>query len=266
MKAVSGVFKTQSDAARAVEEIRKTGTPADRVTLLTPGSEVQIDQEVQSVPVDSTEQPGMGKAIGALLGGGVGITGGALLVALIPGIGPISALGLLGAGILGAAGATLGATAGGKAENAVTEGLPHDEIFVYEDALRHGRSVVIALAEDDDSAQALRDQLKAQNAESIDDAREQWWIGLRNTEESHYSKDGNDFNSDEKFYRMGFEAALHAKTRCMEFDQVSGEMNAALEDVQKQYPDAKVEEPFTRGYQRGREHYQQLCDEGKKAA
>src|SRR5580698_6503148 len=100
MKAVSGVFKTQSDAARAVEEIRKTGTPADRVTLLTPGSEVQIDQEVQSVPVDST--------------------GGALLVALIPGIGPISALGLLGAGILGAAGATLGATAGGKAENAVT--------------------------------------------------------------------------------------------------------------------------------------------------
>jgi hypothetical protein len=31
-------------------------------------------------------------------------------------------------------------------------------------------------------------------------------------------------------------------------------------------PGADVEEAFTRGYQRGREHYQQLCDQGKKAA
>ena len=51
----------------------------------------------------------MGKAFGALLGGGVGITGGSLLIALVPGLGPITALGLLGAAILGAAGATVGA-------------------------------------------------------------------------------------------------------------------------------------------------------------
>ncbi len=44
----------------------------------------------------------------------------------------------------------------------------------------------------------------------------------------------------------------------MEFDQVSAEMDAALEDVKRRYPDARVEEPFTQGYQRGREHYQQL--------
>jgi len=42
-------------------------------------------------------------------------------------------------------------------------------------------------------------------------------------------------------------------------------MAATLEDVQRQYPDAKVEEPFTRGYQRGRKYYQQLCDESKAA-
>ena len=47
----------------------------------------------------------------------------------------------------------------------------------------------------------------------------------------------------------------------MEFDQVSAEMDAALEDAQRQHPGAKVEEPFIRGYQRGREHYQQMCDE-----
>ena len=63
-----------------------------------------------------------------------------------------------------------------------------------------------------------------------------------------------------------FEAALHAKTRCREFDQVSGEMNAALEDVQRENPGKNVEDAFIRGYQRGREHYQQMCDEDKKVA
>src|SRR5579863_8654087 len=152
MEAISGVFNTKNDAERAVAEARKIGVPADRITLLTPGSEQWVDKESQSIPSDSTEQPGMGKAIGALAGGGVGITGGALLVALIPGVGPISALGLLGAAILGAAGATAGAAVGGKVDAASSEGLPHDEIYVYEDALRKGRSVVIAMADSDESA------------------------------------------------------------------------------------------------------------------
>jgi hypothetical protein len=266
MKAVSGVFTSRSTAEGAVEEIRKAGMPHDRVTLLTPGSVQQVEEEVQALPVDEAEQPGMGGAIGALMGGGVGITGGSLLVALIPGIGPISALGLLGAGILGAAGATAGAAIGGRVETSMSEGLPHDEIYVYEDALRKGRSVVVALAESEDSASSLRDLLRREGAETIDDARDQWWIGLRDAEETHYSKSGRTFSGDEKFYRMGFEAALHAKTRCLEFDQVSGEMNAALEDVRRQHPGVDVEEAFTTGYQRGREHYQRLCDEPSNAA
>lgn len=261
MEAVSGVFKTRAEAESAVEAVRRAGIPDDKVTLLTPGSSQQIEQEAESVPVDNTEQPGMGKALGALMGGGVGLTAGSLLIALVPGLGPISALGLLGAAVLGAAGATAGAAVGGVAENAMSEGLPHDEIFVYEDALRKGHTVVIALAENDESAATVREALHAQGAESVDAARNQWWIGLRGAEEAHYNEAGGNFPDDEKFYRMGFEAALHSKTRCMEFDQVSGAMNAALEDVQKKYPNAKVEEAFTRGYQRGREHYQQLCDE-----
>jgi hypothetical protein len=52
----------------------------------------------------------------------------------------------------------------------------------------------------------------------------------------------------------------------MEFDQVSGEMNAALEDVKRQHPGRDVEEPFLRGYERGRDYYQQLCDQNTKAA
>src|SRR5579859_1902786 len=152
MEAISGVFKTRSRAENAVQEALKAGISADRVTLLTPGSVDQVNKEMMTVPTDTAEQPGMGKAVGALAGGGIGFTGGALLMALVPGLGPITAIGLLGAAILGAAGATIGAAAGTELENSTTEGLPEDEIFVYEDALRQGRSVVLVLSEDKQQA------------------------------------------------------------------------------------------------------------------
>jgi len=266
MEAVTGVFETRSAAEHAFQQVHAQGIPADKITLLTPGSADKVDQEVESIPTDATEQPGMGSAIGALLGGGVGITGGAVLMALVPGVGPVTALGLLGAAILGAAGAGVGAAAGGKLERATTEGLPEDEIFVYEDALRKGRSVIVALTDDEPAAATVRDVLEREGAESVDAAREQWWTGLRSAEENRYAKSGRSFSEDEQFFRLGFQAAMHSRTRCMEFDQVSAEMDAALEDVEHRFPGEDVEEPFTRGYQRGREHYQQLCDENRKVA
>lgn len=274
MEAITGVFQTRSEAERALREVQNAGVDADRVTLLVPGSVDQVEKEVRSVPTDSTEQPGMGNAMGALLGGGIGITGGSVLMALVPGLGPVTALGLLGAGILGAAGASVGAVIGSKAEKSTIEGLPEDEIFVYEDALRKGRSVVVALVENQGSESLVRDLLKRNGAETVDDAREQWWTGLRSAEKGHYDgamqkagqSPARNFTDDEKFYRLGFEAALHARTRCMEFDQVSAEMDAALEEVKRQYPGQQVDDAFTRGYQRGREYYQHLCDESNKAA
>src|SRR6202049_949452 len=124
METISGVFATRIAAERAVQDASKAGIPADKITLLTPGSVDHLDKEVSSVPADTTEQPGMGKAIGALLGGGAGITGGSLLIDLIPGVQPITAIGVLGGGMTGAAGATVGAAVGDKMEKSTIEGLP----------------------------------------------------------------------------------------------------------------------------------------------
>jgi hypothetical protein len=41
------------------------------------------------------------------------------------------------------------------------------------------------------------------------------------------------------------------------------EMSVQIEELERQYPDAEVAEAFTRGYQRGREHYEQLCKESR---
>ena len=263
MQAITGVFPSRTAAEHAVDALGSAGVSADKVTLLTPGD---LQNKLQSVRVDETEQPGMGKAIGAVLGAAGGLTGGSLLVAaLIPGVGPVTAAGLLGGAILAAAGAAVGASAGASLENSATEGLPEDEIFVYEDALRKGRSVVIALAGDEASAAPLRELLRANGAESVDRARHEWWVGLRSAELEHYSSSGKNFSDDEKFYRMGFEDALHARNRCREYDQVTAEMESKLEDLQSQYPGANVAEPYTRGYERGRAYYQRLCDDSKAA-
>jgi hypothetical protein len=259
LEAVTGVFLSRDDAERALAAVRAIGVSGTRISLLTPGD---VRNKFEWLPVDAAEQPGMGKALGALVGASGGLSTGTMLMSVfLPGVGLVTAAGLLAIAVLGAAGAGIGAAAGASLEDAMSDGLPEDEIFVYEDALRKGRSVVIALAEDATAAGPIRETLRKQGAEAIDAARQQWWIGLRDAEREHYSTSGRNFANDEKFYRLGFEAALHARTRCKEFDQVSAEMASNLEDLKRQYPDAPVEEPFTRGYERGREHFQQLCDE-----
>jgi len=259
VRTVTGIFSSQNDADRAVSVLRAAGAPADKIIFLTPG---KIEQDLERVPVDSGEQPGMGKAVGAVLGAAGGLSAGTLLTAaLIPGVGPVTAIGLLGGVILAAAGGAVGAAAGGSIENSQTQGLPEDEIFVYEDALRRGKSVVLALTDDADEATRLRELLKTEGAEEVDAARHQWWTGLRSAEHEHYTASGRNFSADEKYYRLGFEDALHARTRCKEFDQVSAEMSGRLEDLQREHPGENIEEAYTRGYQRGREYYQHLCDE-----
>ena len=259
---MTGVFPDQTTAQRAVDALRLKGVTPDHVTLLTPG-----DARAQSteVAVDAAEQPGIGKAIGAVVGAAGGFSGGSMLIAaMLPGIGIVTAAGLLGAAILSAAGAAIGAAAGGKLDDALSQGLPEDEIYVYEDALRKGRSVVIAMA-NGVSAESIRDVLTRQGAESVDAARHQWWIGLRSAEQEHYSATGRDFEKDEKFYRLGFEDALHARSRCKEFDQISAEMESRVEDIEKQNPGTDAAEAYARGYQRGREYYQRFCEQSKAA-
>lgn len=259
---VTGIFLSRDNAELAIQGLRSTGVADDRIAFLTPGN---LQSGLESIPVEAGEQPGMGKAIGAIIGTAGGLSGGLLVSTLVPGAGLVTAVGLLGAAILGAAGATLGGVAGESLENFMTEGLPEDEIFVYEDALRKGRSVVAVQAEDVVAVDSIRDLLKAKGAEAIDAARQQWWIGLRSAESEHYAASGRNFYDDEKFYRLGFEAALHAKTRCREFDQVSAEMANNVEDLERQFPGRDVAEPYTRGYQRGRDYYQRLCDKSTAA-
>jgi hypothetical protein len=242
MISVTGVFKSQSDAQRGATQLLPIGISKDRINVLTPGAS---EKELDAVPVDAAEQPGMGKAIGAAVGGAVGLAGGiglggAVASLLLPGIGPVIAIGAAGAALLG----TLGFTAGGAIEKSMTNVLPEDELFVYEDALRQGRTVVIADADDDTQAKAARGVLENAGAESIDRTRDMWWVGVRGVQKEKYDAKGGHFDDDERYFRCGFESALHVQNRGKSFDQCRAK-------VASDHPELHEREPFRRGFEEG---------------
>jgi hypothetical protein len=244
MKAVVGVFKSRSDAERGAAELVPLDIPQDRINILTP--EV-TDKQIAAVPTVAGEQPGMGKAMGAVVGGAMGIAGGAGLAPaiaslLVPGVGPVLGIGILAGTLLGAIGAIGGGAVGAAIENEF-EGLPEDELFIYEDALRKGRTVVVVMAEDDD-ASAVRGALELAGAETVDRAREMWWLGLRDVEKERYTADGANFEHDERAFRGGFEAALQLRNRNRSYEE-------CYQDLADR--DARVDESeaFKRGYERG---------------
>jgi hypothetical protein len=257
MSTVAGIFNSREEAEGAARALVGAGFGEDRISLLTPGT---TPSQLDEVPTTETEQPGMGKALGGTVGGALGIAGGLQLGAaaaslFLPGVGPVLAAGIAAA-VLGAGGAATGAAVGGSLEDSMARGLPQDELFVYEDALRRGRSVVIAVADDDARADAARAAFERAGAESVDAAREAWWVGLRDAEEADYTVDGGDFSVEEPVYRRGFESALHPSARGRSYDEDAARLRECY--------GAECEEgAFRHGYERGRRYHQELVEKHK---
>ena len=255
MVSVVGIFRTLSDAAQAAARLRTIPVAEENINLLSPGLAGQEQAELSKVPLSEAEQPGMGAGLGGVVGAAIGLAGGmsggtAVASLFIPGIGPIIAVGLAAAGILGAGGAVMGSKAGNALEAASTHGVPEDEIYFYEDALRCGHTVLIAFAQDEHHAEQVRGLLHNAGAESIDAAREQWWIGLRDTERVHYQEPDEHAAGSESIYRLGFEIALQPGMRGKSYEE-------AKEILRGAHPDRFDDAFFIRGYRRGHEFERQ---------
>src|SRR5512143_2050560 len=101
MESVVGIFKTRADAYRAAGYLKSAGIADKHLNVLMPGGS---EEQLKAVPTTETEAPGVGAAIGGVVGGALGAAGGLSLGAaaatlFVPGVGPIIAVGLLGAAI-----------------------------------------------------------------------------------------------------------------------------------------------------------------------
>jgi hypothetical protein len=155
-------------AEQAVEGLSSVGVARESIIFLS--NEAPVDGGVAStptatkekldrVPTTDGERDGMGRAVGALVGGavgaGAGMAGGAAIASLmVPGVGPILAIGLRAAAVLGLSGATAGATAGHRTEHALEQGVAKDDVKFYHAALRRGLSLVIAHVDSEDQLTA----------------------------------------------------------------------------------------------------------------
>jgi len=246
METIVGIFKMPEDAASAARGLQLLGFEGKNLFVLHPD---HTKSDLKAVPSEDAEQPGMGKALGSVVGGAAGIGAGAMIASLLmPGVGPVLAISF-GAAAGGIGGAAAGAAAGGALEEVWTNGVPKDEVFFYENALRQGRTLVIALSEDSEQLECGRKIIEKSGAEALDAAREKWWIGLRDAEQTVYAKPA-DFRAE--VFQRGFEAALEPKIRGQSPEEIEGYL-------QRRYPHDVDDASFRHGFERGRRYYEKIA-------
>jgi hypothetical protein len=243
MKTKTGVFTSLEQATHAVERIQER-IPEDavRIDLLTPGKPAQREE----VPRTEDMAP-----VGAPLGGILGGTMGLCLGVLIPGLGAVTAVGAAAGALLAAGGGVAGWKAGKALDQALGEGLPVDELYVYEDALRQGRSVVIVTLANGEEKRSdeVAGIFEDLDAEGVDAARERWWQGLRESGKLEYdaptegASDGHELA-----FRTGFQAALSPRFRGREFPE-------ARPELETWHGAQAGRDAFRHGYEQGQTHW-----------
>lgn len=133
---VSAVFDSQSDAERAVSQLRNAGVSGSAISIV-----AQDEGEKSVTTTDGSGAEVAKDVIGtAALGAGVGTLLGIAALA-IPGVGPLVAAGAIAsAAIPGAAltGAAIGAAAGGLVGLLEDHGVSGDDATYYSDRIGQG--------------------------------------------------------------------------------------------------------------------------------
>jgi len=128
--AIVRLYDEHTEAANAVQELRKAGVPEGDISIITRG--------------DRIRGAATGAEIGAAVGGLAGLLTGLGLIA-IPGIGPMVATGWLAAT---AAGAAAGGLAGGALGVLSQAGVSGEEAHEIAECLRRGATLVAARVPD----------------------------------------------------------------------------------------------------------------------
>jgi hypothetical protein len=158
MKAIVGILNTLDHARLVLEKLRAAGITDDFINLLTPGEQT----ELASIATTRNERPGTGLAIGGANAGVVGgadalINWSAAEARVVPGVGVVKAIGLAAGAIMKTVGKVGAAVAEESLQEFIVPGIPIDELFLFEDALRRDRTIVIAFVPDPTAAENARD-------------------------------------------------------------------------------------------------------------
>ncbi|MGV2828465.1 hypothetical protein [Myxosarcina sp. GI1(2024)] len=142
-KRAVGTFPTHSRAEKALIELRDAGFNMDRVSAIAKTAEGEAangEVELKSVGDRAKGGAGLGASMGAATGGFLGIIG-SLSILAIPGVGPAVEAGvILGNALLGSG---IGATGGGLVGALIGWGIPEEEAKHYQELLSQGSYVIV---------------------------------------------------------------------------------------------------------------------------
>ena len=153
-----GVFTHRRDAEQALHELRDSGFPMDRVSVVVRDADRNADMAGASVGENVGNKADEGATVGLLSGGALGgLTG--LLVGLgalaIPGIGPVMLAGATATTLATTlAGVGIGAVTGGLLGGLIGLGIPEERARVYNERVERGHYLVIVDGSDDEIATA----------------------------------------------------------------------------------------------------------------
>jgi len=160
--AVFGIYATQEQVERAIDQLRAAGFRPTDISVLVPenlGTKELAHEKHSKAP----EGASTGAASGAVLGGVLGwLTGiGALA---IPGLGPFLAAGPIVAML---AGVGAGATVGGVTGALIGLGIPEFEAKRYEGLIKSGRILLSVHSDDREWTKRAKAVLEATGADDI---------------------------------------------------------------------------------------------------
>lgn len=147
-KTLTGLYETREIALDTASELKAANIAETDISIVAAGEagdRTASDGETGNMTDTGV---GQGAAVGGVLGGGLGLAAG-LGALVIPGIGPVLALGWL---LPAAVGAAVGASGGGVLGALIGAGVNEEHAHVYAEGVRRGGSLVTVRADDTKSA------------------------------------------------------------------------------------------------------------------
>jgi anti-sigma B factor antagonist len=158
METAIGVFSSRDHAEEAAKELQHEGVPKQSIVFLT-----RSESEAKTISKE------FGATVGGFVGGAAGMSAGVVAATLLlPGIGPVFALGFGAAALLGLAGAGTGATVASAASRDAEAPQPtpdekcSEDVAFFREVLKEGRSLIVVRTESPEiaaSACAVLDRL-----------------------------------------------------------------------------------------------------------
>ena len=174
MKTIVGLFDTFDEAKKAATDLESAGVSHNDISIVANNESGQYaanstDTAATGAPHVSGHAIGHDAKVGAEYGGVAGLLLGLTGLA-VPGLGWIATAGWLGGMILGA---VTGAAIGGLVGAFTSVGVPEEDAYNYNEAVRRG-GILLAVRAQDEQAQRVAEILGEDGAVNIDERVDQY--------------------------------------------------------------------------------------------